>query len=325
MASTRQIYLDNICGLLMIKIIFFVHVRCAALIDSGILIWLSDLLCFSMAWFFFKSGMFHKEIPFKERIKKDFKALLIPYISFTFFTLLLYLGYEAGIKGESLQGLISKSAREIVCEEAIQWNVALWFLPSLFAVKAIANLTLKRLGPAVLLCLSVAAAFLFSHFRISTPIYLGNIALGLTFYMLGYLLKELQFKDYVFYLSLLLYAAGFIFRICSEFNFRCNYIGTDDLYFIDVAYVLAGIITFNNIFKRFLNKEVPVLYKFGMLSFVPFCIHYPFTMLFPRVLNHLPMDITPTVSWIIQSLLMIPLFIFSIRFFNSKGKVFLGK
>lgn len=325
MPSERQVYLDNLCGLLMIKIIFFVHVRCAALIHTGILIWLSDLLCFSMAWFFFKSGMFHRDVPFRDRVKKDAKALLIPYISFTLFAFLLYIGYEAGVKGESLHGLFVKSAKEIILGEAIQWNLALWFLPSLFAVKAIANLVMKKAGGLPVFLVSITAAFLFNHFQVDTPVFLGNIALGLTFYALGYLLRDIQFKDSVFFPALGLFAAGVIVHVCKDFVFRVNYVDPGDIYLVDIAFALTGIIVFNNLFKRFLNKEIPLLYQFGMLSFVPFCIHYPFTMLFPRFLNHLPVPVTPTVSWVVQSLLMIPLFIISIRFFNTKGKVFLGK
>lgn len=309
----------------MIKIIFFVHIRSAALIHSGILVWLSDLLCFSMAWFFFKSGMFHKEMPFRERVRKDAKALLVPYLSFTLFTLLLYLGYEAGIKGESLTGLLRKSAEDLLLEEALQWNLALWFLPTLFAVKAIANLTVKRIGSLFLLLVSLTAAFLLCHFRISHPVYLGNIALGLTFYASGILLKDFQFRRTVSILAILLYMAGFVFKVCTELNFRCNYIGETDNYFVNVLYVLAGVIAINNLFKLFANKKLPILFSFGMLSLVPFCIHYPFTQLIPRFLNHLPFSVSPTLSWIIQSLFMIPLFWWAIRFFNGKGHRFIGK
>ena len=67
----RQIYLDNVCGLLIIHMIFICHQPLFCNYTDSAVEFVLKLLSFFMAWFFFKAGMVYKERPVKEEILPD--------------------------------------------------------------------------------------------------------------------------------------------------------------------------------------------------------------------------------------------------------------
>ena len=80
----RQIYLDNVCGLLIIHLIFTGHQPLFCNYTDSAIEFVVKLLSFLMAWFFFKAGMVYKERPVKEVVRSSFKRLLVPYMIFQF-------------------------------------------------------------------------------------------------------------------------------------------------------------------------------------------------------------------------------------------------
>ena len=86
----RDFYLDNICGILILYMIFILHCGDIANSHSMLSSLLGKLLfSFMMPWFFFKSGMFADKAKFD--IKRDFKKFIRPYILFYY----LWLGDNA--------------------------------------------------------------------------------------------------------------------------------------------------------------------------------------------------------------------------------------
>ena len=107
----RNFYLDNICCLLIIHMIYTYHVAHACGLCLPTIIKAIDMsLFFFMSWFFFKGGMVHKIGPFKEIFKKSVKRLLVPYVFFLLIGFLLdgiikfttdeNITYLAFLKGE---------------------------------------------------------------------------------------------------------------------------------------------------------------------------------------------------------------------------------
>lgn len=82
---SRDKSLDTISGILILWMIYE-HYN----VSSGLYLSFAPpfLFCF-MAWFFYKSGMFHKQKKDTKIVVQGWKRLIIPYISFTvigFFT-----------------------------------------------------------------------------------------------------------------------------------------------------------------------------------------------------------------------------------------------
>ena len=299
--TDRHLYLDNLTGLLILDMIFFVHVRDAAGVTEGVVPFLANLMCFFMAWFFFKSGMFYKRERFRDRIRKDAGSLLLPYAVSTFFTLVIYYVFVG--HNYPLVEVAKKALLDIYLDEAITWNAALWFLPSLFIVKALANVCIPRIGSVATLVTALAASFLLNRFHFTHPIVFGNVALGLAFYTLGHLLKDIQFNKWVFLTSAAGYLAGLGFTACHFFDFRCNTVGQADSYPLVIVFLLAGIITFDNVFRKCFDKRIPLLTGLGRKSIIPYTVHYPFIVLFVKTLSPAASGLSEYSFWLILSIL----------------------
>ena len=94
------------------------------------------------------------------------------------------------------------------------------------------------------------------------------------FYSLGDILRDRQFNSKVLlYASFALYAAHLCFP--SYLDFRINSV-IQGKYLVSVVTNLAGIIVYNNIFEKFINKEIPLLTYIGKNSMVYYITHYTF-------------------------------------------------
>ena len=127
-------------------------------------------------------------------------------------------------------------------------NLALWFLPSLFAVQLLYSLMRKRMRDEWIVLIGLTIAYSVFIFEIKRPFYLGNIPLGLAVYSFGHLLKTKQYTRLIFILALLVYLVT-LFLHPYSLDFRANRIG-NGYYLIAVISSLVGCILINNIFKR---------------------------------------------------------------------------
>jgi fucose 4-O-acetylase-like acetyltransferase len=322
--KSRVLYLDNICGLLIIDMVFFVHIRMNADVTSGIIPFINRLLCFFMPWFFYKSGMFYRDEDWKQRIRKDFRSLLVPYFYFTLFGWIIFI-FSSLMSGKSSPDyLLLQPLREIVFNEATVWNGALWFLPSLFAVKWLACVLYKRVNVALLMVTALVLASVMHFTDFNYPLYLGNIMLGLFFYSLGYLMKNAQFRAWALIPAIAVYVVSIVVPfITNYFDFRFNTVDESDNYFLVLAYSVSGIVVFNNLFKCVFDRDIPVLSGIGRNSITVLCVHYPVIKLFTGILLRIH-PFTPAQMWIVVSLLLIPVLIFSVWLINKKAKFLIG-
>ena len=94
--SQRIDYLDSIAGIMIVYMICY-HILQWGGIDV-INVFVMRPLFFFMAWFFFKSGMFHKGCSTNEMLKKGFHKLILPFIVFTIIGYILYCRfYKNGV------------------------------------------------------------------------------------------------------------------------------------------------------------------------------------------------------------------------------------
>lgn len=276
-SKLRYIYLDNISGLLILDMVFIVHIcpNCNIQNSYTYNIWL--LFCYFMPWFFFKSGMFYKpdSIPLSNGIKR----LIIPYILFTILGLALHLIFELFARETPLLTILLNIKEDIIYRGGIDWNLALWFLFTLFAVRIITPILNKLLHISLILIISGLISWSANYFNLIYPVWIGNIALGIMFYTMGFLMREIQYNISIFYISFILFLCGFFFPMVTKFDFRCNQIGVTDNYPIVMLYCTSGIITIDNIAFRFLNKPITIISKIGRNSIILYVTHFPILML----------------------------------------------
>lgn len=279
----RYTYIDNISGILILDMVFIVHVcpNCNIHNNYTYYIWL--LFCYFMPWFFFKSGMFYKPntIPLSNGIKK----LVIPYILFSFFGLILHLAFELYVKATPLSTILINIKEDVIYRGGIDWNLALWFLISLFAVRIITPILNKILPISLILILSVLISWGANYLNLTYPVWIGNIALGIMFYTIGYLLRVIQYNKSIFYISSLLFICGFFLPLVTKFDFRCNQIGVTDNYLVVMLYCTSGIITINNIAFKFFNKPITIITNIGKNSIILYVIHFPIIMLCTSIIK----------------------------------------
>ena len=285
----RDFYLDNICSLLIIHMIYTYHIAhaCGHCLPTMIKA-IDTSLFFFMSWFFFKGGMVHKNGPFEEILKKSVKRLLVPYVIFLLIGFLLdgiikfvtdeNITYITFLKGEVYTFLST----------AIIWPTgASWFLLSLFIVRLTFSFFISKANPIFITIIFLFIAYglylLQCHIRTYDiqfagytlhwfPVYLGNICHGITLYSLGYYLKDRQFNRSLFVTAFLLYIAHFFIPAGIDFRANDSY-GKN--YIWSAICGMAGCIVINNLFRRYLNRKVRVFTHIGCNSMVYYLIHYP--------------------------------------------------
>lgn len=282
----RLDYIDSISGIMIVYMISYHILQLSGYNVSNILL-MRPLLCIFMPWFFFKSGMFHKNYTLRDVIKKNFKKLVIPFIVFSFIGYVIYC-LNLYVDGDTNWIRYTLSPiKEFILLGAIYGNAPLWFLLSLYLVKCISCLTLR--GNIVITLITMGFAiiipiYIFPH--INYPKFLGNVCIGYVFYSLGFYLKDKQFSIYVLLTSLVCYFT--IFFLCYS-NVDVNQSKLlDGNFFLWYIIAISGCVTINNIFYRYdilNNKYLKIIGKNSMQYYV---IHWPLLMIISMLFkNHL--------------------------------------
>ncbi len=250
---TRQKHLDCAHGLMIIHMMFF-HLCVSTIYNTPLYHTILHPLSFFMAWFFFKSGMFYKELSPIEQIKRGFQRLIIPALFFSLIGLICFFIIDK--PGFSL----SRECEYFYVFGTFHGNTPIWFLYSLFIVQIIFCILRKlRINHIVIAAFSFGWYFLNKHIGFR-PYWTYNIPLGLMFVALGSIFKDIQYDRRVVILCLIIYFGLFLFS--SGINFMY---GKFDSAYFTMPWALAGCILANVLFKRF-----PVL-CIKPLSF--FCSH----------------------------------------------------
>lgn len=273
----RTSYLDNICCVLILHMIYTAHIAyyCGGFKPTVIAL-IGRTLSFFMSWFFFKGGMMHKGTSTKAIFQKSARRLLIPFLLFLLLGLLLDGWIQSAkidfngisfIKGEFTTFLTNSTLRP---------TAASWFLLSLFVARIGFNVLYKRIHPIIITivfaCIAYAIHIINYHGWYIPTFYMGNMCHGLSVYSLGYYLKEKQFDRTIFVFALTLFVLKYI--IPAGIDFRTN-TPTGTNYMLSVIYGMSGCVVINNIFMRICNKRLPVVTYIGCNSMVYYLVHFP--------------------------------------------------
>lgn len=164
---------------------------------------------FHVVSFIFLSGMTIKhEVPLTQ-IKKDFCKIMLPYYCFGSISIIIYLflGNFVASKfqldlsisaGQSFRGLLYASSQG----SALKFNLPLWFLPCLFAIRTI-YILLYRLfrGNFLTLYLIASAASIFSFWYTSDKWFYLPFCFELTLKLLPFFVLGTKFQTFYSILS----------------------------------------------------------------------------------------------------------------------------
>lgn len=136
-SKTRDLTLDIVAGVLIIRMML-THAGAGAEYMPEFTRWISRVLYFFMPWFFFKAGMFFRTKPRREFYRSNARRLLVPFAVFSLIGYLLWLPGVISNDSLSLTYKIFAPTMQLVKEGSLTANMPLWFLLSLFLVKAAA-------------------------------------------------------------------------------------------------------------------------------------------------------------------------------------------
>lgn len=228
-------------------------------------------LFFFMAWFFYKSGIFFHDKSLLECYKKGIKRLIVPYILFSIIGWCIFFLRDF-IKQEITWQYFINSLRPILHEGAVAGNAPLWFLFTLFCVRIIFCLV-QRFNKylPIIVCLFGIVAYLLNYWHVKDYYWISNTCSGMFFFGSGFILKNIQYNKYIFILSLIIYM-GIIICIPTFVDFRSNTFSKGN-YCAWMLSSLAGIITFNNIFK-YTSLQLDLLNSIGKDSMSYYVTHW---------------------------------------------------
>lgn len=152
--------------------------------------------------------------------------------------------------------------KTILAYGAVSTNLPLWFLLTLFVVHVLNFfITKHKINRILIVIIGMVLSALFEQIGFKYPATLTSSLIGISFYQLGYLLKEVQFnKKFVVVVG----AIGIILMIvCPSLVDVCSnqlYFGN---YFVWYVYSIAAILLINNLFKSIKFYSFPILRYVG--------------------------------------------------------------
>lgn len=158
--ESRNLGFDLISGCLIVYMIFCHIMQWAKLTDCELYSALQRFLFFFMAWFFYKSGIYVKQIvDIKKYAMKNFRKLLLPALYFTLMGLpfVWYQIYKSG--DTNIVHYTLSIAKSFILRGDMSGNLPLWFLITLFEVKLIYALLNRRGGKREIHLYSILFAF----------------------------------------------------------------------------------------------------------------------------------------------------------------------
>lgn len=271
---TQRIAHYDILSAVMLLFMMHHHI-CGAcgLLDAPIHMIPYKLLYFYMAYFFFKAGIFyHPEKSTLEVCVSSAKRLLVPFVIFTAIGYVWFGAQQMGFSPQEWE-YWWWPIRQVFAIGRVEGNGPLWFLLSLFLVRVIFQITKdnKWLQIAmIILCFVIA--IIGNHYSIR-PRTISNVALGIFFYGLGYLLRDVQYDKRVGIVSVCLLVGTYIWMSIFgwhliDFSFNTTVYGIHPIWMINCVFACVAV---NYVGQ--LIPNLPILSWLGRNSMTFLCVH----------------------------------------------------
>ncbi|WP_026523815.1 acyltransferase family protein [Butyrivibrio sp. MB2005] len=293
MSTKRYVYIDVCKGIGIILVI------AGHLFTYGGLP-MKMIFSFHMPFFFLISGVFADR---KYSISKLFKSILVPFVCFCAIggaVSMMIPAWRGGITLAAIKSTMNSLQPEIFHVGQI------WFLIALFWVKLLYRFIdyyIKGDKNKWLICVAIIVFFMYYLYSICASVINGRLPwkmdtalIGLTFYVIGWILKDYILDDnnwvitFVIGVAIVYYYA----RYSAEAINICNYsMGNDIGLFIAVAFCgSVGIISLSKLLCRIFSKigvNLEWLQILGRNSLVAFGMHslwlYLFEFVYLKITN----------------------------------------
>ena len=285
MNDMRDDSLDRMCGLLIAYMVLehvsmMVSIVSPSEIVAIVYRYCSACFFFFMPWFFFKSGMFYRDDDLNVTLTKSINRLLKPWlkwsaISFVLGAILTWF-IDGGI---NLKNFLLNNCRSVLINGALDENLPLWYLFTLFLVKMIyAWLRKKGINTWIIIVSSFMVAFALSFVRGFKPYWIPNCFLGLLFYTLGNRIgnnERLPVGKWIVLLSIPICLLNLFFPQFVDFRTNSLVRGNYVLYCLMSVCAILG---WNCLFKYLSNKLLfgteGVFLRIGRNSLFFYCAHW---------------------------------------------------
>lgn len=304
----RIAYLDSISGLFIIIMLLWHYNITSSQVHS-----LENFFYFFLPWFYFKSGMlFQGQVINSLSVMKWVKKLLYPYVVYTAWGGVIAVIVAWCDGGLDLFHICGTVLWQSLYLGSCWYNKPVWFLMTLFLCKCICSYGINKIKPIYLITIALSIACLHSALFNERLNWIGNTSFAIIFYLSGYLLKEIQWRSYIWIPCTIIYICVFLF-IPVNIDARSNvlYYG---IYPMGVLSAILGCISINNIFSRTNIATVKSMAWIGRNSLLIMVFHYP--LISPiRSLVSCFCDIEPIQKYLVAFIVSF-LTIFYIKLFN---------
>lgn len=294
MYMKRQEYIDFACCIAILEIVINHYFRMFHN-DEILSLWqsTSQILSFSTAFFFFKSGLFFSyKLDERSTLRKICNRYFYPFIFFSIMAEPLYWInlYTSGVPLADFYSY-SASIRNIFHFGSMAGNAPCWFLLSLFIILSIFNLIRDKMDARILIQV-IAILFLAIHYLNPFPIkpcFLSHTLTGFFFFLGGRILRDHIQSRWVV-ISAIISLVIIIF--CGKFSFVDIYydkVKTGE-YWIWPMQTLALIIVFCNICNKLYSSNSYICQKLSFIgeNTMPiFVTHWPFILIMNIICNNI--------------------------------------
>lgn len=211
----RSNYVDAISGIMIIFMIAIIHITdWVHLNNHPLYMYGIKIFPFFLAWFFYKSGMFFKmPTNYREYIEKCYRKLVKPYLIWSVLSFLIWLVIQVfnNSNFDIVHQFLSYCFYSVTDGCHIS-NIPLWFILTLFLVKAIYPLVYhwgisNAIKNSICLILIIFAYYSKERYSIFIkPLWLYNTIIGLFFFNMGYLLRNIQYQRNIVWSCFIIYA-----------------------------------------------------------------------------------------------------------------------
>lgn len=255
------------------------------------------IFSFHMPLFFFISGFVFKSKANLEFIKDRFNRILMPFYIFSSITFLLYYILNFPKTALTFKDFLIGTLSGISNDHYLSWNVALWFLPSLFFLNVFFNFMrhlFRNYAEILLLILFLLSLFLIKDRNWTfLPFHMGSALLMVPFFIAGTWLKGNYSKvsklinknDWMMIVAIVFILVGIL---TGDFNsqipdVRVHIIGDAFFFYVGAFFTILGLL----LFCRYIKSRI--LIWLGLNSLLIMCIHLQLIEVASGIVGFIPL------------------------------------
>lgn len=318
----RILHYDVLSGVMLLFMMHHHVCGMCGLMDAPIHMIPYQILYFYIAYFFYKAGRFYNpQKSLKEVLVDSCKRLLVPFVVFT---IIGYVLFGATLPLNTWH-YWWYPIRQIFAIGRVEGNGPLWFLLSLFLVRLIFQTTGDTRWKQICWIIIGAIIGIVGNYYGVRPRTISNVGMGVFFYGIGYLLRDIQYHKWAGSLSAVLFIVVYIIMAfwgwhLIDFSLNRTEFGIHPIWMVNSVIACVAL----NFLLHNYNWKFSPLAWIGRNSMVFLCIHalvYEFMHSYVYTHTHTQLAMTPHMmlcfDWISMLLICSAMvFVFKNKYLN---------